>query len=456
MKRWASMSNFYALNDDAFDFDDKQLAKVLDEAKPLGYKGRVAEAFGTVIRVTGVRARIGQQCLISDKDSDVEVIADVVGLSNGQAILLPLGNLHGITVDSEVTVLQEQSTVPCGQALLGRVISGLCEPLDGKPIPNTVEERPIYTEAPQPLTRRPIDDIFATGVRAIDSVLTTGVGQRMGIFAMAGGGKSTLLSMLAKQSESDVVVIALIGERGREVREFIENNLGDEGLSRAVMVVSTSDRPAVERVRAAYAATAIAEGFRAQGKNVLLLMDSVTRFARALREIGLSVGEPAVRRGYPPSVFAELPKLFERSGNDELGTMTAFYTVLIEDEDGNDPIAEEVRSILDGHIVLSRKLAQATHYPAIDVLNSTSRLFNLIASKEHQFAAAHLRKLLAEYEKVEFLIQVGEYQEGANLLADEAIAKRPKILQLLQQQTDESLSLSDTISQLLEVANART
>jgi len=446
------MSVMDGFDDDIFAIDEGQLASVLRDAKPLSYKGRVVEAVGTIVRVSGVRARIGQQCVITDLDTQHRIIADVVGLSNGQAILLPLGNLHGIAVDSEVMVLGEQSMVPCGEGLLGRVISGLCEPLDAKPLPENLSQQPLYADAPSPLTREPIKKVFSTGVRAIDSVLTTGIGQRVGIFAMAGGGKSTLLSMLARQAVADVIVIALIGERGREVREFIEQNLGELGLSRSILVVSTSDRPAVERVRAAYTAMAIAEHFRSEGKQVLLLMDSVTRFARALREIGLSVGEPAVRRGYPPSVFAELPKLFERSGNDDKGTITAFYTVLVEDEDGNDPIAEEVRSILDGHIVLSRKLAQAAHYPAIDVLGSASRVFNAITTPEHQRCANHLRALLAEYNKVEFLIQVGEYQQGADAFTDEAIQKHPHILRLLQQHADDAVSLDETADMLMEVA----
>jgi type III secretion protein N (ATPase) len=352
----------------------RRLTTVLDDIDTLHRKGRVVEAYGTSIKVSGINARIGQQCIITDKHNSHKIYADVVGISGDNAILLPLGNIQGIAQDSEVIVIKERSSIQYSNQLAGRILDGMGRPLDGMELPNNCHEIPIYKDAPSPLTRKPINKPISTGVRSIDASLTLGVGQRTGVFAPAGGGKSTLLSMIARHAETDIIVIALIGERGREVGEFLEHTLTKEGLKRSVLVISTSDRPAMERLRAAYTATAIAEGFRSEGNNVLLLMDSVTRFARALREIGLSVGEPPVRRGYPSSVFAELPKLFERSGNDINGTMTAFYTVLVEDEETNDPIAEEVRSLLDGHIILTRKLAQENHYPAIDILNSTSRL----------------------------------------------------------------------------------
>ena len=290
-------------------------------------------------------------------------------------------------------------------------------------------------------------------MRAIDAALTFGEGQRVGIFAMAGGGKSTLLGMLARQARADVNVIALVGERGREVREFLDESLGADGLARSVVVVSTSDRPALERVRAAYAATAIAESFRAEGKRVLLLVDSVTRFARGLRELGLSALEPPVRRGYPPSVFAELPRLFERAGNDANGSITAFYTVLAEDDDNSDPVAEEVRSILDGHIVLSRKLAQAAHYPAIDVLGSASRVFTRVAAPAHRESAARLRALMARHAEVEFLLRVGEYQAGSDPLADQAIERMPAIRELLTQRSDEPADFAATLAALQQVSS---
>jgi ATP synthase in type III secretion protein N len=293
--------------------------------------------------------------------------------------------------------------------------------------------------------------VFATGVRSIDAALTVGEGQRVGVFATAGGGKSTLMGMLARQAVSDVNVIALVGERGREVREFLDDSLGAAGLARSVVVVATSDRPAMERLRAAQAATAIAEGFRAEGARVLLLMDSVTRYARALREVGLAIGEPAVRRGFPPSVFAELPRLFERAGNDEHGSITAFYAVLAEDEDGSDPVAEEVRSILDGHVVLSRELAQAGHYPAVDVLASTSRVFDRVVQPAQRAAALRLRALMAKHKEIRFLLQVGEYRSGSDLLADAAIERWPAIEALLRQPPEEATDFDETLRRLQEV-----
>jgi type III secretion protein N (ATPase) len=427
---------------------DRKIVSVLNDIDTLYRKGRVVEAYGTSIRVCGINARIGQQCLITDKSKTHSVIADVVGLSGENAILLPLGSLHGVAQDSEVTVINERSSIQFSENLVGRILDGMGRPLDEEPMPKNLKYIPLYRDAPSPLKRKSITTPVTTGVRAIDSLLTLGIGQRTGVFAPAGGGKSTLLSMIARHAIADVIVIALIGERGREVGEFIEHALTEEGLERSVVVVSTSDRPAMERLRAAYTATTIAEGFRSQGKNVLLLMDSVTRYARALREIGLSVGEPPVRRGFPSSVFAELPKLFERSGNDANGTITAFYTVLMEDEESNDPIAEEVRSLLDGHIVLTRKLAQENHYPAIDILKSTSRLLNQITSEEHRNNISKLRTLLSKFYEIEFLVQVGEYEAGSDQIADDAIRKINTIKQFLKQGVDQFFSMDDVINEL--------
>ena len=311
-------------------FDDA-LAQGLRVMQPQVARGRVAQAFGTTLRVSGLQAVIGQQCLIRDpaRPHATPLRAEVVGLHEHEAILVPLGHLQGISMGAEVEIMERASLIPMGEALLGRVLNAFGEPLDGQPLPASVPLRSFYSEPPNPLHRAPVDKPFITGVRAIDGLLTVGEGQRLGVFAMAGGGKSTLLGMLARQARSDINVIALVGERGREVREFLEESLGPEGMARSVVVVSTSDRPAMERLRAAQTATAIAEGFRAQGQRVLLMMDSVTRYARALREIGLSVGEPAVRRGFPPSVFAELPRLFERAGNDAHSSIRCWLRCLL-------------------------------------------------------------------------------------------------------------------------------
>lgn len=428
-----------------------ELIASLQHARTIGQRGRVVQAFGTTLRVSGLSARIGQQCLVRGA-SGVGLRAEVVGLSHGEAILVPLAGLHDVASDAQVEVVADAPLIPCGDALLGRVIDSFGTPLDGLPL-NTSEctWRSVHADAPNPLQRSRVEQVFVTGVRAIDSALTVGEGQRVGVFAMAGGGKSTLMGMLARQAASDVNVIALVGERGREVREFLDESLGEEGLARSVVVVATSDRPAMERLRAAQAATAIAEGFRARGASVMLLMDSVTRYARALREIGLAIGEPAVRRGFPPSVFAELPRLFERAGNDEHGSITAFYAVLAEDEDGSDPVAEEVRSILDGHVVLSRELAQAGHYPAIDVLASASRVFSQVTQPAHAQAALRLRALMAKHKEIRFLLQVGEYRSGSDLLADDAIERWPSIEALLKQPPEEATAFEDMLHRLQEV-----
>jgi type III secretion protein N (ATPase) len=434
--------------------DTQRLLKALQSTRSVVEHGRVVQATGTVLKATGLRARIGQQCRIFDPaqaESTEPLLAEVIGFSGAEVILAPYGPLQGVAVGAAVQGLAEEAHVPCGEALLGRVIDAFGQPLDGRPLDPAVGSTPLYGPSPSPLQRKNVDHPLPTGVRAIDAALTVGEGQRIGIFAMAGGGKSTLLGMLARQAKADVNVIALVGERGREVKEFLDDSLGEDGLARSVLVVSTSDRPSLERVRAAVAATAIAEGFRKQGKKVLLLVDSVTRFARGLRELGLSAGEPPVRRGYPPSVFAELPRLFERAGNDAHGSITAFYTVLAEDEDNSDPVAEEVRSILDGHIVLSRALAQAHHYPAIDVLGSASRVFTRVAQRPHQEAAGRMRSLMARFNEVEFLLRVGEYQAGSDPLADKAIERMPAIKALLQQKSDEPTDFAATVAKLQEI-----
>jgi len=409
--------------------------------------GRVCEAYGTLIRATGVAARIGEICELRDPAGARSLLAEVVGIARGQTLLTPLGSLDGICASTEVVSRGRQATVGAGPALLGRVLNALGVVIDGRAPPAGLTAVPVYREAPHPLGRTPIARPFASGVRAIDAVLTVGEGQRVGIFAAAGGGKSTLLGMLARAA-ADVNVIVLLGERGREVREFIEDQLGAEGLSRSIVVVATSDRPALERARAAYVGTALAEYFRDRGQRVLLLLDSVTRFARALRDVGLAVGEPPARRGYPPSVFSALPSLFERTGNNERGSITAFYTVLLEDEEA-DPIAEEVRSILDGHFYLSRKLAAANHFPAIDVLASVSRTMPRVADAHHLQAAALLRRQLAKFQEIELLVQIGEYQSGADAEADAALRNIERIRQFLRQPAQALAGFEDNLRALL-------
>ncbi len=432
------------------------LSDLLDRSDSLVEQlGRVVRASGTSVHAVGLTAAIGQRCLIVSLDGRHELLADVVGIDDGKVILFPFGPLVGVTNDSVVRVLDEQRSIGFAENMTGLVLDALGRPFGRLRAPEFTSFRPLDAACPDPMTRRPIGTIAETGIKVIDSLLSVGVGQRIGIFAMAGAGKSTLLSMLAKHTRADVIVIALIGERGREVREFIEHTLGEEGMARSVVVVATSDRPAMERVMAAQSATAIAEGYRAAGKHVLLLMDSVTRYARALREVGLSAGELPVRRGFTPSVFAELPRLFERAGTDENGAITAFYTVLAEDEDNTDPIAEETRSILDGHIVLSRELGESGRYPAIDPLASVSRLFTELADEKHRASAITLRRLLAKHRDMEFLVQIGEYQQGSDQLADRAIERMPAIREFLEQGAGESISLGTTLETLHSLTGAQ-
>lgn len=426
----------------------------LEQTIPVAVKGRVVQVVGTIIRAVVPAVKIGEICILKDPMEDWALQAEVVGFSRQAALLTPLGDIHGISSATEVVPTGRSHVVPVGPSLLGRVLDGLGNPLDaGTRGPIDAEDvYPVYADPPDPLSRRMITASMPLGLRVFDGLLTCGEGQRMGIFAAAGVGKSTLLAMLAKGSEADVRVLALIGERGREVREFIEKDLGEKGMKRSVVVVSTSDRPAMERLKAAYVATAVAEYFRDRGKKVVLMMDSVTRFARALREIGLAAGEPPTRRGFPPSVFSSLPRLMERAGQSDKGSITALYTVLVEADDMTEPVADETRSILDGHVVLSRKLASANHYPAIDVLASVSRVMNSIVGPEHRKAAARLRELLAKYQEVELLVKIGEYRKGSDPDADEALARMDRINAFLCQGTDERISFEETAERLREVA----
>nr|WP_304949506.1 type III secretion system ATPase SctN [Verrucomicrobium spinosum] len=374
------------------------------------------------------------------------------GFAKNLVLLTPLGELEGISSSTEVTPTGEVHRVPVGPAMLGRVLDGLGNPSDGKGPIEIEEYYAVTADPPNAMTRQLISTPIHLGVRALDGLLTCGEGQRMGIFAAAGGGKSTLLSQIIRNTEADIVVLSLIGERGREVREFLERDLGEDGVKRAVTVIATSDRPAMERLKCAYVATAIAEYFRDKGRKVLLLMDSVTRFARALREIGLAAGEPPTRRGFPPSVFATLPKMMERAGCSANGSITALYTVLVEGDDMTEPVADETRSILDGHIILSRKLGSANHYPAIDVLASVSRLMTAIATPDHQRAAGKLRNLLAKYQEVELLVRIGEYKKGSDASSDEAIAKVDAINNFLKQGLREQSTFEQTLQAMMQLA----
>ncbi|MEA9491402.1 type III secretion system ATPase SctN [Xanthomonas campestris] len=413
--------------------------------------GKVVEVIGTMLKVAGVQVSLGEVCELRQRDGTLLQRAEVVGFSRHLALLAPFGELVGLSRETRVIGLGRPLAVPVGSALLGRVLDGLGEPADGQGPLAGDDWVQIQAQAPDPMRRRLIEQPLPTGVRIVDGLMTLGEGQRMGIFAAAGVGKSTLMGMFARGTQCDVNVIVLIGERGREVREFIEMILGPDGLARSVVVCATSDRSSIERAKAAYVGTAIAEYFRDQGMRVLLMMDSLTRFARAQREIGLAAGEPPTRRGFPPSVFAELPRLLERAGMGETGSITAFYTVLAEDDTGSDPIAEEVRGILDGHLILSREIAARNQYPAIDVLGSLSRVMSQIVSAEQRQYAGQLRRLLAKYNEVETLLQVGEYRQGSDAVADEAIARIDAIRDFLSQPTDQLSDYDATLEQLAGV-----
>jgi type III secretion protein N (ATPase) len=439
------------------DLLDKLEATVADRlgtGQPFTVRGHVVEVLGTLIRAVIPEARIGEICLLRSPEDGAEFPAEVVGFSKESAVLTPLGRIQGVSTNMEVLPTGRVHEVACGDWLLGRVLDGLGHPLDadekGKPPPAEVFY-PVYADPPHPLARGIIEHPLPLGVRALDGLLTVGEGQRIGIFAAAGGGKSTLLASIIRGAEVDVNVVALIGERGREVREFIELQLGPEGLARTVLVVSTSDRPAMERLKASYVATAIAEYFRDRGRKVMLMMDSVTRFARAQREIGLAAGEPPTRRGFPPSVFSALPVLLERAGPGRKGSITGIYTVLVEGDDMTEPVADETRSILDGHVILSRKLAAANHYPAIDVLGSVSRVMDAIVTPDHRGLAGRLRELYAKYNEVELLVQLGEYKAGTDPLADQAIAKIGAIKAFLRQDTRERMPFAACLARLKEV-----
>lgn len=420
----------------------------LDGVKLYRLLGHITEVVGLTVESEGPTVRLGELCRIYPREVRAPILAEVVGFREQRVLLMPYGELSGVSPGCRVEATGSYLTVPVGWGYLGRVVNGVGNLIDGKGRAKPDALYPVHAAAPNPLERRRITEPLATGVRVIDAILTCGKGQRMGIFSGSGVGKSTLLGMIARNTRADVNVIALVGERGREVRSFLEDSLG-EGLRRSVVVVATSDQPALLRVNAAYVATAIAEYFRDQGCDVLLMMDSLTRFAMAQREIGLATGEPPATRGYTPSVFASIPRLLERSGTSASGTITGFYTVLVDGDDTNEPITDTARSVLDGHVMLSREIASRNHYPAVDVLNSVSRLMKEIVGPVHLRAAGKIRKILATYKAAEDLVNIGAYVKGSNPDIDEALALIGGVNRFLCQGIDEAAEYESTVAQLL-------
>jgi len=422
--------------------------KILMHCEPILVKGKVTKVVGLVVEGAGIKAAVGDVCEIVTNSQKIE--AEVIGFKENSLLLMPFGEMQGVLPGSEILHLEKRATIGVSEKLLGRIINALGEPLDGKgPVP-VAEEYYLYALPSNPLARTQINALMDVGIRAINGLLTLGKGQRVGIFAGSGVGKTTLLGMMVKYAKADVKIIALIGERGREVRDFLEKHIKG-ALDRTVVIVATSDQPPLLRMRGAFVATAIAEFFRDQGKDVLLIMDSLTRFAMAQRELGLSVGEPPTTKGYTPSVFAILPKLLERAGSWERGSITALYTVLVEADDMNDPIADASRAILDGHIVLSRELARQNQYPPIDVLSSISRVMVDVTHKEHLYLANRFRDILATYKSAEDLINIGAYVKGSNPQIDKALQLIDKMKVYLKQDIDEEVSFEKSLDQLKEI-----
>lgn len=411
--------------------------------------GKVVKMVGLTLEATGPSSNLNDVCYITTDAKEMK-LAEVVGFRDNRVLLMPYDDMSGVGIGSMVENSGGFFKVPVGEELLGRTIDGLGNPIDGAQL-RCSQYYEAEAAPPDPLKRKIIDEVLPLGVKAVDSMLTVGKGQRIGIFAGSGVGKSTLLGMFARNTKADINVIALIGERGREVREFIERDLGEEGLKRSVVVVATSDKPALIRKKAAKTATAIAEYFRDQGKDVLLMMDSLTRFSMAQREIGLASGEPPVSRGYTPSVYTEMPKLLERAGNSDKGSITGLYTVLVDGDDFNEPISDTARSILDGHIMLSRKMAHKNHYPAIDILQSISRIMSSIVTNDHKEAAGKLKNVLATYQEAEDLINIGAYKSGSNPNIDYAISKIERVNEFLLQDVDEKISYEEEIAMLKEI-----
>jgi len=433
--------------------DWKKYYEALEEAQIYKMKGKVVEVSGLVVKALVSGARIGDICLISSGKGNKEIAAEVIGFKDNLIYLMPYDDLMNISLESEVIPTGSGFKIKISESLLGRVLNGKGETIDGKgEVKHKDEvELSIMAAPPSPLFRKRISEPLEIGVKAIDAILTIGEGQRIGIFASAGVGKSTLLGMIARNASADVNVIGLIGERGREVKEFIEDNLGTEGLSKSIVVVATSDEPPLIRLKSAYVATTIAEYFREKGKKVILLMDSITRFARAQREIGLAIGEIPARQGFTPSVFSALPKLLERTGNSSKGSITAFYTILVEGDDLTEPISDEACSILDGHIILARDLAAECHFPAIDLLKSISRVKDNIISEKHKILANKLKKILDTYEKIKDLILIGAYKKGSDPEIDYSINKIQKIKDFLKQEKQEKFSFQESLKTLEEM-----
>ncbi|MFC5702134.1 flagellar protein export ATPase FliI [Cohnella faecalis] len=429
--------------------DLSKYEEALGSIDPVRVNGKVTQVIGLTVESEGPDVAIGEVCSIHPIKGGSPILAEVVGFRNNRVLLMPLGELMSIGPGCDVVATGRPLTVQVGSELLGKVLDGLGRPLDGSRLPIRMPHASTHTAPSNPLTRPRVVEPLGTGVRAIDGLLTVGQGQRVGIFAGSGVGKSTLLGMVARNTSADVNVIALIGERGREVLEFIEKDLGPEGLARSVVIVATSDQPALVRIKGALIATAIAEYFRDRGMNVMLMMDSVTRYAMALREVGLAIGEPPATRGYTPSVFAALPKLLERAGTGPTGSITAFYTVLVDGDDMNEPIADAVRGILDGHIVLNRNIANKGHFPAIDVLSSVSRVMNDIVEDDQKDAAESLKRLLSVYRDSEDLINIGAYQRGSNPEIDKAIQAIDQINAYTRQKTNEKVSLQEAQQRLI-------
>jgi len=435
------------------DFLEKCKA-VLENADPIKVNGKVTDVTGLVIVSNGPNVALDEVCRVVDNTGREVCKSEVVGFKDGKVLSIALGEVHKISPACEIIASGESFSIPLGNALLGRVIDGLGNPIDGKGEIKYSSVRSIYREPPNPLTRKRIQSPLQTGVRCIDGLLTVGKGQRVGIFAGSGVGKSVTLGMIARNTSADVNVITLIGERGREVREFIEKDLGEEGLKKSVVVVATSDKSALIRMKGAYIGTTIAEYFRDLGLDVVLMMDSVTRFAMAQREIGLTVGEPPTTKGYTPSVFAMLPKLLERAGTTEKGSITGFYTVLVDGDDMTEPIADAVRSILDGHIVLSRKLANRGQYPAVDILQSVSRVMPDVVTSEHRKRAVAFGEVLSTYNEAEDLINIGAYVKGSNPLIDHALSKIGALRSFIKQDMKEKATYPETVKRLQEIIEA--